>query len=112
MPRVFVNSMANFMIHGGMVSFPLQDQAMRTEDGQPRPAPPEDIADVVMREAEFAQLLAFLNQHAQAFEEQTGRKLGATGQAQGGQGAGGGRGGGGAPGQGGQSGMKIRPRTG
>lgn len=76
MPRKFVNSMANFMIHGGMVSFTLQDQAMRTDGGQARQAPPEDVADVVMREADFAQLIAFFNQHIQAYEQQAGRPLG------------------------------------
>lgn len=77
MPRTFVNSMANFVIHGGTVSFTLQDQATRTEGGMPKQAPPDDVADVVMREQDFAQLLAFFNQHVAAFEEQTGRKLGA-----------------------------------
>lgn len=110
MPRVFVNSMANFIIQGGMVSFTLQDQKMRTDNGKPVAAPPEDIADVVMREAEFAQLLGFLNQHATAFEQQAGRKLGAAPGAAAGeaaapagpQGKRGGAGGGG---------MKIRPRS-
>lgn len=106
MPRYFVNSMANFVIHGGMVSFTLQDQAMRTEGGQPKPAPPEDIADVVMREAEFAQLVAFFNQHIAAFEEQTGRKLGVQPQAQG-EGDSPAR-----PAKGQGGGMKIRPRSG
>jgi hypothetical protein len=106
MPRFFVNSMANFMIHGGMVSFTLQDQAMRTEDGTPREAPPETVADVVMREQDFANLLAFLNKHAAAFEEQTGRKLGAPPQGGGEQPA--------KPKAAGQpaGGMKIRPRKG
>ena len=105
MARVYVNAMANFVIHGGMVSFTLQDQPMRTEDGQPRSGAPEPVADIVMREQDFATLVAFLNQHVAAFEAQAGRKLGAL------------------PGQGaaepqrrpmgpgaGSGGMKIRPR--
>ena len=106
MPRYFVNSMANFVIHGGVVSFTLQDQAMRNEDGQPRPAAPETVADVVMREQDFATLIAFFNQHVAAFEEHTGCKLGETGSAE-------------APrpqrktgGGTGSGGMKIRPREG
>jgi len=81
MPRVFVNSMANFVIHGGMVSFTLQDQAMTTDGGQPRPAEPEEVVNVAMTEQDFANLLAFFNTHAEAFEQQTGRKLGAPAQA-------------------------------
>jgi len=106
MPRVFVNSIANFIIQGGMVSFTLQDQKMRTENGKPVAAPPEDIADVVMREAEFAQLLCFLNQHATAFEQQAGRKLGGAGGAPGDAPATA------DPGDKRGGGMKIRPRSG
>jgi len=81
MPRIFVNSMANFMIQGGVVSFTLQDQAMSTAQGQPQPLPPEEVANVVMREQDFAQLVQVLNQHIAAFEQQTGRALGAMPQA-------------------------------
>lgn len=107
MPRLFVNSMSNFIIHGGTVSFTLQDQAMKTEGGQPQPAPPEDIIDVVMTEAQFAQLVGFLNNHIEGFEKQTGRKLGAPAAAPP-DGDGGGRRA--RPPQG--SAMKIRPRGG
>jgi len=101
MPRIFVNAMANFIIHGGMVSFTLQDQAMKTDGGQPRPAEPEDVIDVVMTEAQFAQLVGFFNNHIQGFEQQTGRKLGA-GASQAAEG--------GAPAKSQGTGMKIRPR--
>ena len=77
MPRLFVNSMANFMIQGGVVSFTLQDQAMRTDGGQPRQAEPEDVANIVMREQDFAQLVQFFNQHLAAYQKQTGKQLGA-----------------------------------
>lgn len=79
MPRLFVNSMANFVIQGGVVSFTLQDQAMRSEAGQPRPAPPEDVIDLVMREQDFVQLLTFLNQHLAAYQQQTGKQFGEAG---------------------------------
>ena len=102
MPRTYVNSMANFIIHGGMVSFTLQDQATRIDGGQPRQAEPETVADIVMREQDFAQLVAFFNQHVSAFEEQTGRKLGAAPEGQG-EGSREGK-----PASG--TGMKIRPR--
>lgn len=105
MPRLFVNSMANFMIQGGMVSFTLQDQAVATQGGAPKPLPPEDVANLVMREADFAQFVGFLNQHIEAFEKQTGRKLGAAP----GSGDGGSRPGGPAGGAS-KGGMKIRPR--
>ena len=78
MPRLFVNSMANFMIQGGIVSFTLQDQATRTQGGQPVQAPPEDVIDVVMREQDFANWVQFLNQHLAAYQQQTGRPVGAT----------------------------------
>lgn len=112
MPRLFVNSMANFMIQGGMVSFTLQDQAVATQGGQPKPLPPEDVTSVVMREQDFAQLVAFFNQHIAAYESQTGRTLGGgTGaSAHGAPAPAGGADRGPAPGRGG--GMKIRPRDG
>jgi len=102
MPRVFVNSMTNFIIQGGMVGFTLQDQATRSDGGQLKPAPPETVADVIMREQDFAQLVGFLNQHVAAFEERAGRKLGEPEQ--------GGAPGAGRPAPGG--GMKIRPKSG
>ncbi len=77
MPRLFVNSMSNFMIQGGVVSFTLQDQAMKTQGGQPKQAEPEDIFDVVMREQDFAQLLQFFNQHLAAYQQQSGKRVGA-----------------------------------
>lgn len=76
MPRLFVNSMSNFVIQGGVVSFTLQDQAMKTQGGQPRKAEPEDIIDVVMREQDFAQLLQFFNQHFAAYQQQSGKQVG------------------------------------
>lgn len=79
MPRTFVNAMGNFMIQGGLVSFTLQDQAMTAQGGQARAAAPEDVVHVIMREQEFAQLVQLFQTHISAFEEQTGRKLGATG---------------------------------
>ncbi len=77
MPRLFVNSMSNFMIQGGVVSFTLQDQAMKTQGSQPKQAEPEDIVDVVMREQDFAQLLQFFNQHLAAYQQQSGQQAGA-----------------------------------
>ncbi len=78
MPRLFVNSMANFMIQGGVVSFTLQDQAMKTQGGPPRQAEPEDIIDVVMREQDFVQLLEFFQRHLAAYQQQSGKPAGAT----------------------------------
>jgi len=109
MPRAFVNSLANFMIQGGIVSFTLQDQAVRTSQGQTTQAPPEDIAHVVMREGDFAQLVQLFNQHVQAFEKQMGRPLGAQPDAQAGGAAGAQR----APAAGPKAaGMKIKPKKG
>jgi hypothetical protein len=68
--------MANFMIQGGVVSFTLQDQAMKTQGGPPRQAEPEDIIDVVMREQDFVQLLEFFNQHLAAYQQQSGKRVG------------------------------------
>jgi hypothetical protein len=76
MPRLFVNSMDNFMIQGGVVSFTLQDQAIKTQDGQPKQAEPENIVDVVMREQDFSQLLQFFNQHLAAYQQQSGKQPG------------------------------------
>lgn len=76
MPRFFVNSMSNFMFQGSIVSFTLQDQAMKTQGGQPRQAEPEDIVDVVMREQDFSQLLQFFNQHQAAYQQQMGKQIG------------------------------------
>lgn len=76
MPRLFVNSMSNFMIQGGIVSFTLQDQAMKTQKGQPHQSEPEDIANVVMREQDFAMMLQFFNQHHAAYQQQAGRPVG------------------------------------
>lgn len=77
MPRLFVNSMANFMIQGGIVSFTLQDQATRAQGGQPVQVPPEDVVDVVMREQDFANSVQLLNQYMTQFQQQTGKPLGA-----------------------------------
>lgn len=77
MPRLFVNSMANFMIQGGIVSFTLQDHAAKMQGGQPVQSPPEDVVDLVMREQDFANLVQFLNQHLAAYQQQTGRPIGA-----------------------------------
>ena len=74
MPRLFVNSMSNFMIQGGVVSFTLQDQATKTQGGQPKQVEPEDIVDVVMREQDFGQLLQFFNQHLAAYQQQAGKQ--------------------------------------
>ena len=76
MPRFFVNSMANFMIQGGMVGFTLQDLPMRTKGGQLVTGEPEDVADVVMREQDFAKFLEVLNQHCKDFENHVGRPVG------------------------------------
>ena len=76
MPRLFVNSMSNFMIQGGVVSFTLQDQATKTQGGQPKQVEPEDIVDVVMREQDFGQLLQFFNQHLAAYQQQAGKQPG------------------------------------
>lgn len=76
MPRLFVNALANFMIQGGIVGFTLRDQPMRTRGNELVVGDPEDVADVVMREQDFAKFLQVLNQHAQAFEEQAGRPVG------------------------------------
>ena len=77
MPRVFVNSLADFVIQGGMVTFSLQDQAMRTEGNRLVPRPPEEVARVVMREGDFAALVRYLNDRVAEYEKQTGRPLGA-----------------------------------
>ena len=74
MPRLFVNSMSNFMVQGNIVSFTLQDQAMKTQGGRPTKAEPEDIVDVVMREQDFAQLLQFFNQHFAAYQQQSNKQ--------------------------------------
>ncbi len=76
MPRLFVNSMSNFMIQGGVVSFTLQDQATKTKGGQPKQVEPEDIVDVVMREQDFGQLLQFFNQHFAAYQQQAAKQPG------------------------------------
>jgi len=76
MPRLFVNSMANFMIQGGMVGFTLRDQPMRTRGSELVPGDPLDVADLIMREQDFAKFLEVLNTHARSFEEQTGRPIG------------------------------------
>ncbi|MEM7056904.1 MAG: hypothetical protein AAF557_04900 [Pseudomonadota bacterium] len=76
MPRLFVNSMANFMIQGGMVGFTLRDQPMRTKGNDLVVGDAEDVADVVMREQDFAKFLEVLNTHAKAFEDQVGRPVG------------------------------------
>lgn len=79
MPRVFVNSLADFVIQGGMVTFSLQDQAMRTEGDRLVPRPPEEVARVVMREGDFAALVRFMNDRVADYEKQTGRRLGSAG---------------------------------
>ena len=76
MPRVYANALADFVIQGGMVSFTLADHALKTEGANLVPKPPEDVAKIVMREADFAQLVTFLNQRVDEFESTTGRKLG------------------------------------
>ena len=76
MPRLFVNAMADFVIQNGMVSFTLADHSLRTEGKGLVPNPPEDVARIVMREADFAALMSFLNQRVDEFESKNGRKLG------------------------------------
>lgn len=76
MPRLFVNSMANFMIQGGMVGFTLRDQPMRTRGSELVPGDAQDVADLIMREQDFAKFLEVLNTHAKSFEEQVGRPIG------------------------------------
>ena len=76
MPRLYVNSMSNFLVQGGIVGFTLQDVKVRTAQGEARATEPEDVADIVMREQDFAKLLQFFNAHAAAFEKQNGRPLG------------------------------------
>lgn len=76
MPRLFVNSMSNFMIQGGMVGFTLRDQPMRTRGSELVMGEAQDVADLIMREQDFAKLLEVLNTHAKAFEEQVGRPIG------------------------------------
>lgn len=68
MPRIFVNGLANFAIQGGLVSFTFQDQAPKA-----RPGAPEDVVSVVMREAEFAQMVQVFNQHLAGYQAQAGR---------------------------------------
>lgn len=122
MPRTFVNAIANFSIQCGMVSFTLQDQVLRTDRGEPKTAPPEDIVDVVMREQDFLAMLGTLQNHIEQHKAQLARQQGAFDAArqQGGQRLGN------PPPQGGPSqplggpmmqpapgsGMKIRPREG
>ncbi|MEM0945547.1 MAG: hypothetical protein AAGI70_16555 [Pseudomonadota bacterium] len=78
MPRIFVNSMANFVVQGGMVSFTLQDQPMAGPQGTPEAEP---VANIIMTEQEFAQMLRVFDQHKAAFEQQFGRPLGQVGPA-------------------------------
>jgi hypothetical protein len=78
MPRVFVNSLSDLVIQGGMVTFTLQDQAMRSEGDRLVPRPPEEVARIVMREGDFGALVRFLNERVADYEKQTGRSLGAT----------------------------------
>ena len=73
MPRHFVNGLANFSIEGGMVSFTLQDQALRNEGGQMRPGQPEPVGHFIMREEDFGKLLTVLNQHFSAYLESQAR---------------------------------------
>lgn len=77
MPRIFVNAMSDFVIQGGMVSFTMSDHSLKTEGQNLVPNPPEEIARIIMREADFGLLMEFLNQRVDEFETQTGRKLGA-----------------------------------
>lgn len=65
MPRLFVNALAGFQIQGGLVSFTLQDRGAKPGA--------EDVVSLVMREGEFAQLVAVLGQHLQAYQAQAGR---------------------------------------
>ena len=76
MPRLFVNALSDFVVQGGMVSFTLADHSLKTEGQNLVPNPPEEVARLIMREADFARLLEFLNQRVDEFESQTGRKLG------------------------------------
>ena len=76
MPRIYVNALSDFVIQGGMVSFTLADHSLKTEGNTLVPNPPEDVARGVMRESDFSELMTFLNQKVDAFESQTGRKLG------------------------------------
>lgn len=76
MPRLYVNSMSNFLVQGGVVGFTLQDIKVRTAQGEAMTTEPEDVADIVMREQDFAKLLQFFNAHAAAFEKANGRPLG------------------------------------
>ena len=76
MPRIFVNSMANFMIQGGMVGFTLCDRPMRTQGNEVVVGETEEVADVIMREQDFAKFLEVLNSQANDFAEQVGRPVG------------------------------------
>ncbi len=57
MPRIFVNRLANFAAEGGMVSFSLQDA--------PAEGAPETVADVIMRERDFLEMLGALQNHVE-----------------------------------------------
>jgi len=76
MPRVFVNAVANFSIHGGIVSFTLQDQAVKTEHGEPKPLPPEDVCKVVMREQDFMSMLGMLQNNLEQYQAHLSRQQG------------------------------------
>ena len=76
MQRTFANSVSNFVISGGMVSFMLDD---RVVDGEGKPVQNlkrETVAHIIMREAEFAQMLNF-------FGDQMRQHLGEQGQSPG-----------------------------
>lgn len=77
MPRVFVNAMTDFVVQGGCVSFTLADHALKSEGERLVAQPPEQVARVVMREGDFAELVKFLNAQIAEFERRTGRKMGA-----------------------------------
>lgn len=74
MPRTFVNAIANFSIQGGMVSFTLQDQALRTVQGEPKLAPPEDVLDVVMREQDFLAMLGTFQNSVEQYRAHLARQ--------------------------------------
>ena len=70
MSRQFANGLANFIVEGNLVSFTFTDQR---SDGQGKPlGQPSPVADIVMREGDFAQMVSYLSQALQHMQQRKG----------------------------------------
>ena len=76
MPRVFVNGLSNFAISGGIVSFSLLDQAMKTVNGEPKLGEPETVVDIVMQEQDFMAMVGRLQNHLEQYKAHQARQGG------------------------------------